>query len=103
MKPAMKILFLAPALALAGCAVNSYCEGEQDYAKAQSLPPLQDVEGAKVPESPSALKIPPPPQNPVAFGETYKDEDGDDAIRCLDKPPEMPPQAEPKADEKKAG
>ena len=90
MKVAMKTILLVPALLLAGCAANSYCEGEQKYQAAQSMPPLQSPEGAKVPESPSALKIPPPPENPVPFGQVVKDEDGDDAISCLDKPPTMP-------------
>jgi hypothetical protein len=89
MKLATRSLLLLPALALGGCAVNSYCEGEQKYMAAKSLAPLQSPEGARVPESASALKIPPPPANPVPFGQTVKDEDGDDAIACLDKPPEM--------------
>lgn len=95
MKSVMKMIVLVPAFALAGCAVNSYCEGEQKYDAARSLPPLASAEGATVPESPSALKIPPPPENPVPFGQTVKDEDGDDMISCLDKPPEMPPLAKP--------
>jgi len=89
MKSVIKTLLLLPALALSGCAVNSYCEGEQKYEQAKTLPPLRSVEGAQVPESPSALKIPPPPEQPVPFGQVAKDEDGDDMISCLDKPPEM--------------
>jgi hypothetical protein len=87
---------------LAGCAVDSYCEGEQDYYKEGSVPPLKGAEGLQIPESASALKIPPPPTNPVPYGETVKDEDGDDVVRCLDKPPPLPPQpVEPKPEEKK--
>jgi hypothetical protein len=89
MKLATRLILLLPALALSGCAVNSYCEGQQKYMEAKSLAPLQSADGAKVPESASALRIPPPPTNPVPFGQTVKDEDGDDAIACLDKPPEM--------------
>ena len=96
MKTVTRTLALLPVLALAGCAVNSYCEGEQTYQKAPTLPPLQATGGVKLPESPSALKIPSPPSNPVAYGEHYQDEDGDDAVRCLDKPPAMPPLAESK-------
>ena len=98
MKRSMRLVLLAPVLALAltGCAVSSYCEGDQKYHKAESLPPLSGAEGVTLPESASALKIPPPPANPVAFGEHYKDADGDDAVRCLDKPPDMPPPVEPK-------
>lgn len=101
MKSVIKTMLLLPALALGGCAVNSYCEGEQKYEQAKTLPPLQSAEGAQVPESPSALKIPPPPEQPVPFGTVTKDEDGDDVISCLDKPPEMaapkPLPAEPDA------
>ena len=96
MKRVMRLVLLAPALALAGCAIGTYCEGDQKYHKAESLPPLAGAEGVTLPESASALKIPPPPANPVAFGERYKDADGDDAVRCLDKPPEMPAPIEPK-------
>jgi hypothetical protein len=96
MKVAMRTLLLLPALALSGCALSTYCEGEQRYQAAESYPPLQGVEGVKVPESQAALRIPPPPPNAVAYGETYKDEDGDDAVRCLDKPPAMPEPPAPK-------
>ena len=91
-----RTLLLLPALALAGCAVSSYCEGEQDYQKAASYPALRPVEGVKLPESQAALRSPPPPANAVAFGERYTDEDGDEAVRCLDKPPVMPPPAVPR-------
>ena len=87
----------AAMLALSGCALNSYCEGEQDYQTAPSVPPLNTAEGLQLPESPSALRIPPPPASPVPYGERYKDEDGDDAIRCLDRPPDMPKPVEPAA------
>ncbi|HUR41690.1 MAG TPA: hypothetical protein VM240_11055 [Verrucomicrobiae bacterium] len=86
------LLALAPVF-LAGCAASSYCEGEQDYAVAGTMPPLQSPPGVTLPESASALKIPPQPATAVPYGETYKDEDGDDAVRCLDRPPSMPPPA----------
>jgi hypothetical protein len=87
----MKPLALVPVfLLLAGCAANSYCKGEQGYQKAASVPPLKPTaEGLKLPESPSSLRIPPPPANPVPYGETVKDADGDDMTMCLDRPPEM--------------
>jgi len=81
---------LLATLALGACAANSYCKGEQSYEKAPSVPPLKPVEGLALPDSPSALKVPPPPANPVAYGETVKDADGDEVVRCLDKPPDMP-------------
>lgn len=99
MSRVIRTLSLLPVLALAGCAVSSYCEGEQKYHAAPSYPPLQPVDGVRLPESQAALRIPPAPANAVAFGETYTDEDGDEAVRCLDKPPVMPPPAVPKAAE----
>ena len=101
MKNVSRVLLLMPVLALGACSVNTYCEGEQDYQKAGTVPPLQGAEGLKLPQSASALKIPPPPPHPVAYGEHVKDEDGDDVVQCLDKPPEMPPPVQPKAEEKK--
>ena len=103
MKFVVKTLLLVPACVLAACASNSYCDGVQDYQKAKTLPPLAGVEGLKLPESPSALKIPPASPNPVGYGTHVKDEKGKDVLQCLDKPPAMPspkPEA-PKADEKK--
>jgi hypothetical protein len=91
-----RTLLLLPALALAGCAVSSYCEDEQKYQKAVSYPPLQPVEGIKLPDSQAALRVPPAPPNAIAFGERYIDEDGDEAVRCLDKPPLIPPPTVPK-------
>ena len=88
----MKRLFaLFPLLVLSGCAASSYCEGQQDYQRAPSVPALQPAGGLKVPESESALRIPPPPAKAVPYGEVLKDEDGDDIVVCLDKPPELPP------------
>ena len=86
-----KIVPLFSVLALAGCATGSYCEGQQDYQRAKSVPVLQPAGGLKVPESDTALRIPPPPAKAVPFGEPGKDEDGDDITLCLDKPPELPP------------
>ena len=96
----MKLLALVPALLLCGCAANSYCMGEQPYQKAASVPPLKNAEDLKIPESPSSLRIPPPPAKPTPYGEVVKDSDGDDVVRCLDKPPELvaavdPPPAPP--------
>lgn len=96
----MKFLALVPALLLCGCAANSYCIGEQPYQKAASVPPLKNAEDLKIPESPSSLRIPPAPAKPTPYGEVVKDSDGDDVVRCLDKPPELvasidPPPAPP--------
>jgi hypothetical protein len=87
-----RLAILIPALALGGCVAGSYCEGTQDYQRAKSVPPLQPAEGMTVPESEGALRIPPPPANAVPYGEVARDEDGDEIVRCLDKPPEVPPE-----------
>ena len=96
-------IFLAAVLGSSGCAVSSYCKGVQSYQKTQSVAPLNPVDGLKLPESSTVLKIPAAPEKSVAYGETYKDEKGDEHIRCLDTPPEMPPPLEPKVEEKPAG
>ena len=93
----VRAILLAASAALAGCAANSYCKGEQPYQKAPSVPPLKAADGLKLPESASALRIPPPAVNPVPYGETVKDADGDDEIRCLDKPLPMAVAVEPPA------
>ena len=92
----LKLVALAPVLALAGCAGSSYCEGEQGYQTARSVPAPQSTGTLQIPQSESALRIPPPPENAVPYGEEYQDADGDEVIRCLDKPPDMPPPVEPK-------
>jgi hypothetical protein len=91
----LKLLALVPLVALTGCAVGAYCEGERAYQEAISVPEVQPADGLKPRESASALKIPPAPANPVPYAEPYVDEDGDEAVRCLDKPPEMPALALP--------
>ncbi|MGH8866253.1 MAG: hypothetical protein ACREVZ_16695 [Burkholderiales bacterium] len=85
-----KLLTLIPIVTLAGCATASYCDGVQPYQDATSVPVVQSTDGLKVKDSASALKIPPAPANAVPYGEEYVDADGDEAVRCLDKPPEMP-------------
>jgi hypothetical protein len=92
----LKLVVLASALALGGCAGSSYCEGEQGYQTARSVPAPQSSGTLQIPQSESALRIPPPPENAVPYGEEYQDTDGDESIRCLDKPPDMPPPVEPK-------
>ena|ERR1051326_7622868 len=88
-------------LLLASCASNRYCLGDQPYAHAPSVPPLQPVEGLKLPESSAALKIPPPSPNPVPFGQKIKDAKGEEVVECLDRPPPMATPAEEKAPEQK--
>ena len=105
----LKLLALIPVLAaVGGCAPAVYCEGDLLYQNAGSIPVVQPAEGLQPRESASALKIPPAPATLVPYGETVLDADGDETVRCLDRPPELParalpppdPKAEPKADEK---
>ncbi|MBI2382980.1 MAG: hypothetical protein HYV18_02780 [Gammaproteobacteria bacterium] len=101
-----RILAAVFAAALAsGCSSTSHCKGEQDYQKAQTVPPLAGVDGLKLPESPSPLRIPPKAESEVAFGEQYKTDNGKTRYRCLDIPPrlELPEDSAepaPKAEEK---
>jgi hypothetical protein len=92
----LKLAFLIPAFALGGCAASSYCEGEHSYQTARSVPAPQSTESLHVLQSESALRIPPPPENAAPYGETVRNEDGDEVVSCLDKPPAMPPPVEPK-------
>jgi hypothetical protein len=86
------LLLLLSLVCLGGCA-STRCLGDQPYAHAESIEPIKPVEGLKMPEATAALKIPPPPANPVPFGEKVKDAEGEEVVQCLDKPPPMPPPA----------
>lgn len=92
------------ALALGACSTGGRCVGEFPYQSAQTLPPPQKVEGLKQPESASALRIPPPPANPVPYAETLPDpeEPGEAIVRCLDLPPALPENAEKKPEPAKS-
>lgn len=92
-------LVLAPLL-LAGCAANSYCEGDQEYQHAASVPVIQPSEGLQVKDSTTALKIPPESQTKVPYGQRTVDAEGDEVVSCLDRPPELvlpEPKPEPAA------
>lgn len=93
MKPTLIPLVILAAALCGGCA-SSRCTGELEYQQARSLPQAQKVEGLKVAESPSSMKIPPPPATVVPYAEPI----GDDDFRCLDTPPEMPPQLQTQAE-----
>jgi hypothetical protein len=103
----LKLLALFSVFTVAGCAPAVYCEGELTYQNAASIPVVQPTEGLQPRESASALKIPPAPATTVPYGETVVDAEGDERVRCLDRPPELParsfapePKVEPKAEEK---
>ncbi len=92
---------LVPAMAallLAGCGgVTRHCVGEFEYQRAQTLSPPEQVEGLTMPESVAALRIPPPPDEPVPYAIEYADPDkpGKTRVDCLDVPPRIRVAAEP--------
>lgn len=92
----MKFRFI-PALApvlLAACSSTHHCVKEQDYQKAKTVAPIQSVDPLKIPESPSALRVPPAAPGAARFGEKVHDKGGDEKWRCLDIPPTFDETAE---------
>src|SRR3546814_12369631 len=61
---------------LAGCSNTRRCEGEQPYQRAETLPTPGQIPGLTVPESPSALRIPAAPDQPLAYGQKVADKKG---------------------------
>lgn len=80
-----RTLLLVPVLFLGACASNEYCMKPQDYQAAADLPPLKSAGALRVPETPSALHVPPPPENAVPFG--VRNAEGKPV--CLDQPPHL--------------
>lgn len=77
-----RLLVLVTLAALAsGCASRAArcLSTDRDYQQAESLPPLQSTPGLKLPESPSALRIPPEPTQTAALPEG----------QCLEAPPRL--------------
>jgi uncharacterized lipoprotein len=83
---------------LSACSTNSYCLAEQDYQKARVVPELRSAEGLNMPNSPSALRLPPAPAQSEPFGRT----DAEGGGVCLDQPPAMAQPATPAAPAKPA-
>lgn len=81
----MRFVLLTVTLGLGACGANSYCLVPQSYERAETVPELKPVDGLEIPSSPSALRLPPQPADPVPFGR--KAEDGSGV--CLDKPPRL--------------
>ncbi len=79
-------LIVLVALGLGACSSTSHCRRPQDYQSAPDRAPLTGVEGMQLPESASALRIPPPIDNSVPFGEKARD---GDVWNCLDMPPRL--------------
>lgn len=80
------VLLLACCAGLSACGVNRYCVTQQDYQIAGVVPELQAAGDLELPQSPSALRLPPPPASRVPFGKVADD----GSISCLDQPPPMP-------------
>ncbi|MGH8444703.1 MAG: hypothetical protein ACREVL_05515 [Solimonas sp.] len=100
----MRLIVIAAVSAtalLTACSSTRRCESEQPYQKAETLQTPGAVPGLTVPESPSALRIPPAPANSVAFGQKVDDpkEPGKTKYECLDMPPRLslPPEPPPAA------
>lgn len=81
-------------LSLVGCATDRECTAKARYRQAESIPVIQGTGDLHLPESPSALRIPPLSEaakaaaaEPVARGKGRRG-------ACLDVPPQMPPQEE---------
>ena len=89
MKP--RIALIAAAALLAGCSANRHCVGDFPYQRAATLAEPAPVEGLSMPESVSALRIPPPPEQAVPYAREMPDPDDPGATRisCLDVPPPM--------------
>ncbi|WP_028081330.1 hypothetical protein [Solimonas soli] len=85
------------ALLIGACSNTRRCDATLPYQKAETLPPPAAVPGLTVPDSPSALRIPPPPASDVPFGQRVAEaQDRRDTARyeCLDTPPRLAGSAE---------
>ncbi len=92
----LRIAALATVAALSACGgAARHCTGELEYQKASTLPPPAAVDGLAVPQSPSALQIPPAPKTPVGFANQTTDAEGNIQTECLDMPPRMRVTEEP--------
>lgn len=96
----LRLTAAVAAVALLGaCSANRHCIGELEYQKAQTLVSPAPVAGLSYPDSPSALRIPPPPATPVPYANPVPDPEapGETMIECLDLPPRLPPEPAPAA------
>lgn len=91
MSSAVMKSLLAGSLLLSGCATQSYCLGKQHYDDAVSIAPLEASDGLSLPQSPTALHIPPPPAKDEPFGTPGKVANSPYSAQCLDRPPPLPP------------
>ena len=91
---AVRASVLLGVLLFAGCASKSYCMKEQKYDHVASIPPITGGEGLKIPNSPTALRVPPvpAPAQDAPFGSRVIDPEHPHRTdyACLDEPPPMP-------------
>jgi len=88
MKLSLFVIASATAL-LTACASNQTCNMEDaDYRKAAAIPPIQPAEGLNLPQSASALKVPPLTAAAQAAAKQPFPKKGK-GTACLDYPPEI--------------
>lgn len=104
----LPVLFAAALLSACG-GVSRHCVGEFEYQRAQTLPAPGKIEGLSLPDSASALQIPPAPENPVPYARQVPDPEdpGEMRTECLDVPPPLtikpePPEPAPEAPQAEA-
>ena len=88
---------LAGALALSACATHNYCLAHQTYDHVPSVPEIKGTGDLAIPESATALRVPPLAEgvDDVAYGNHVVDGKGKTHVACLDDPPPMPKDASP--------
>ena len=89
------MLGLVSVVLLGGCAAHSYCAKPRSYESAESVPAVAAADGLIVKPSPNAYLIPPPPPDPVPFGQLVQDPNGRQEWSCLDEPPPFTPSVAP--------
>ena len=103
-RPAVRVPVLLGVLLglsfLGGCASKSYCMKEQKYDHVASIPVITVAgDGLNMPNSPTALRVPPAPgpAQDAPYGSKLIDPQHPHrtSYACLDEPPPMPPGADP--------
>jgi len=86
-------------LLLTACASKSYCVKPQKYDHVASIPVITAGDGLNMPNSPTALRVPPAPApaQDAPFGTRIVDPKHKAITQyaCLDEPPPLPAGADP--------